>query len=115
MGILAVQALVGAFVDGARSRIVRMALAEGDEPTHGLEQFYGIHREKKSGAGNRFAEQPRLRAGANKTAERDEAPRSAWVSEYAVPLRIWGERIEAEERAARLRLVTGRRSLPTDQ
>lgn len=38
-----------------------------------------------------------------------EAPRSAWASEETVPLRIVAERVEAEERAERLRLVTGRR------
>ena len=38
-----------------------------------------------------------------------EEPRSAWASEETVPLRVAAERIEAEERAERLRLVTGRR------
>jgi hypothetical protein len=40
---------------------------------------------------------------------RDEEPQSAWVSEEAVPLRVAAERVEAEERADRLRLVNGRR------
>jgi hypothetical protein len=38
-----------------------------------------------------------------------EEPRSVWASEETVPLRIAAERVEAEERAERLRLVTGRR------
>lgn len=38
----------------------------------------------------------------------DKEPRSAW-GEEAVPLRVVAERIEAEERAARLCVVTGRR------
>jgi len=37
-------------------------------------------------------------------------PRSAWVSEETVPLQLAAERVEGEERAERLRLVTGRRS-----
>jgi hypothetical protein len=37
-----------------------------------------------------------------------EEPQSAWVSEETVPLRVAAERVEAEERAERLRLVTGR-------
>lgn len=37
-----------------------------------------------------------------------EEPRGTWA-EDTVPLRVSGERIEAEERAARLRLVIGRR------
>jgi hypothetical protein len=36
-------------------------------------------------------------------------PRSAWASEETVPLRVAAERVEAEEQAERLRLVTGRR------
>lgn len=36
-----------------------------------------------------------------------EEPHGTWT-EDAVPLRVAGERIEAEERAARLRLVIGR-------
>jgi hypothetical protein len=40
---------------------------------------------------------------------RDEEPHSAWASEETVPLRVAAERVEAEERADRLRLVTGRR------
>lgn len=39
-----------------------------------------------------------------------EEPHSAWASEETVPLRVAAERVEAEERAERLRLVTGRRS-----
>jgi hypothetical protein len=38
----------------------------------------------------------------------DKELRSAWGKE-AVPLRVVAERIEAEERAARLCVVTGRR------
>jgi hypothetical protein len=38
-----------------------------------------------------------------------EEPRSAWASAETVPLRVAAERVEAEERAERLRLVTGRR------
>lgn len=41
--------------------------------------------------------------------ERSEEPRSAWASEETVPLRVAADRVEAEERAERLRLVTGRR------
>lgn len=41
--------------------------------------------------------------------EPSEEPRSAWVSEETVPLRVVAERVETEERAERLRLVTGRR------
>ncbi len=37
-------------------------------------------------------------------------PRSAWVSEETVPLRVAAERVEAEEREERLHLVTGRHS-----
>lgn len=40
--------------------------------------------------------------------EAEKEPRSAW-GEEAVPLRVVAERIEAEERAARLCVVTGRR------
>lgn len=40
-----------------------------------------------------------------------EEPRSAWASEETVPLRVAAERVEAEERAERLRLVTGQRSV----
>jgi len=36
-----------------------------------------------------------------------EEPRSAWASGETVPLRVAAERVEAEERAERLRLVTG--------
>jgi hypothetical protein len=39
----------------------------------------------------------------------NEEPRSAWASEETVPLRVAAERVEAEERAERLRLVTGYR------
>lgn len=39
----------------------------------------------------------------------DAEPQSAWASEETVPLRVAAERVEAEERADRLRLVTGRR------
>lgn len=39
---------------------------------------------------------------------RGEEPHGTWA-EDTVPLRVSGERIEAEERAARLRLVIGRR------
>jgi len=42
-------------------------------------------------------------------AEPSEERRSAWASEETVPLRIATERVEAEERAERLRLVTGYR------
>ncbi|MGB7587309.1 MAG: hypothetical protein WBM00_01230 [Solirubrobacterales bacterium] len=38
-----------------------------------------------------------------------EEPRNAWASGETVPLRVAAERVEAEERAERLRLVTGRR------
>jgi hypothetical protein len=41
--------------------------------------------------------------------EPSEEPRSAWASGETVPLRVAAERVEAEERAERLRLVTGRR------
>lgn len=40
---------------------------------------------------------------------RDEELQSAWASEEMVPLRVVAERVEAEEQADRLRLVTGRR------
>lgn len=40
----------------------------------------------------------------------DEEPRSAWASEETVPLRVATERVETEERADRLCIVTGRRS-----
>ena len=40
----------------------------------------------------------------------DEEAQSAWASEETVPLRVSSERVEAEERAARLGVVTGRRS-----
>lgn len=36
-------------------------------------------------------------------------PQSAWRSAELVPLRVVAERVEAEERAERLRLVTGQR------
>lgn len=36
-------------------------------------------------------------------------PQSAWASAETVPLRVVAERVEAEERAERLRLVTGQR------
>ena len=39
-----------------------------------------------------------------------EEPQSAWASEETVPLRVSSERVESEERAARLGVVTGRRS-----
>ena len=39
----------------------------------------------------------------------EEEQQSAWASEETVPLRVAAERVEAEERADRLRLVTGRR------
>ncbi|MGA8745932.1 MAG: hypothetical protein WB507_08710 [Solirubrobacterales bacterium] len=39
----------------------------------------------------------------------DEEPQSAWAPEETVPLRVAAEQVEAEERADRLRLVTGRR------
>jgi hypothetical protein len=38
-----------------------------------------------------------------------EAGPNGWAAEEAVPVRIAAERAEAEERAERLRLVTGRR------
>jgi hypothetical protein len=38
-----------------------------------------------------------------------EESQSAWASEETVPLRVAAERIEAEERADRLALVTGHR------
>ena len=38
-----------------------------------------------------------------------EEPRNAWASGETVPLRVAAERVEAEERAERLRLVTGQR------
>ena len=41
---------------------------------------------------------------------RNEEPQSAWASEETVPLRVSSERVESEERAARLGVVTGRRS-----
>jgi hypothetical protein len=44
-----------------------------------------------------------LRGAAGPSEER----RSAWASEETVPLRVAAERVEAEERAERLRLVTG--------
>jgi hypothetical protein len=44
-----------------------------------------------------------------RSAGHDEEPQSAWASEETVPLRVATERVEAEERADRLRLVTGQR------
>jgi len=41
--------------------------------------------------------------------EPSEEPQSAWASGETVPLRVAAERVEAEERAERLRLVTGYR------
>ena len=41
-------------------------------------------------------------------AEGEKTP-GAWASEDPVPVRGSSERVEAEEQAARLRLVTGRR------
>ncbi len=41
---------------------------------------------------------------------RDEELQSAWASEETVPLRVSSERVEAEERAARLGVVIGRHS-----
>jgi hypothetical protein len=43
-----------------------------------------------------------------KSAARGEKPRSGWAAEETVPLRVSTDRTEAEERAARLRLVAGR-------
>jgi hypothetical protein len=43
-----------------------------------------------------------------RSAGQDEEPQSAWASEETVPLRVAAERVEAEERADRLRLVTRR-------
>jgi hypothetical protein len=40
----------------------------------------------------------------------EEKARDAWASEDTVPLRDASGRVEAEERAERLRLVTGRRA-----
>jgi hypothetical protein len=45
-----------------------------------------------------------------RSAARGGKPRSGWAAEETVPLRVSTERTEAEERAARLRLVAGRRS-----
>lgn len=42
---------------------------------------------------------------------RDEEPQNAWASEDTVPLRVSSERVEAEERAARLRVVTRRKRI----
>lgn len=55
--------------------------------------------------GTQAADAVPLRAAA----EPSEEPRSAWASEETVPLRVAAERVEVEERAERLRLVTGRR------
>jgi hypothetical protein len=43
------------------------------------------------------------------SAPREEEPSSAPVAEEPVPLRLGAERVESEERAARLRILTGRR------
>jgi hypothetical protein len=40
---------------------------------------------------------------------RDEEPPTTVIEEKPVPLRLGAERVEAEEREARLRLLTGRR------
>jgi hypothetical protein len=39
----------------------------------------------------------------------EEEPQMAWCFEEAVPLRVAAKRVEAAERAERLRLVTGQR------
>lgn len=44
-----------------------------------------------------------------KSVGQDEEAQSAWAAEKTVPLRVVAERVEAEERAERLRLVTGQR------
>lgn len=44
------------------------------------------------------------------SAPREEKEPSAPVAEEPVPLRLGAERIESEERAARLRILTGRSS-----
>ncbi len=56
-------------------------------------------------AGRQAADAAPLRGAAGPSGE----PQSAWASEETVPLRVAAERVEAEERAERLRLVTGRR------
>jgi hypothetical protein len=56
-------------------------------------------------AGRQAPDAVRLRGVAGPS----EEPQSAWASEETVPLRVAAERVEAEERAERLRLVTGRR------
>ncbi|HEX5983711.1 MAG TPA: hypothetical protein VFY69_05825 [Solirubrobacterales bacterium] len=43
------------------------------------------------------------------SAPREEEPSDAPVAEEPVPLRLGAERVESEERAARLRILTGRR------
>lgn len=44
-----------------------------------------------------------------RSAGQSEKTPDAWASKDTVPLRIAGDRVEAEERAERLRLVTGQR------
>ena len=51
-----------------------------------------------------------IAAPLRRSAGRSKEQQDAWASKETVPLRVATERAEADERAARLCIVTGRRS-----
>ena len=53
-----------------------------------------------------------LRGSAPPSPEPEPEPPTTVIDEQPVPLRLGAERVEDEEREARLRLLTGRRSRP---
>ncbi len=86
---------------GPGTRITELRKLRDGSGCGGSRAMSGCGRTGQAGAGGG----PAAQAGRT----RGEEPQSAWASEETVPLRVAGERVEAEERADRLRLVTGRR------